>query len=180
MTQIEGDNIMKGSVISSWKDFITEKKGKKFWDEILEEAGLQHKVILASSDFEDEKAAKILGIAAKKMNIPVAKLANELGEYWVLVSTQKLYSSYYRKYKQLKDFILAMDNIHVEITNSVKNAKPPRFKYKWINESTLEMEYISHRKMMDYLLGALKGSSKYYDTPIRLRQIGTNKVVITF
>jgi len=52
---------MKGVVVGSIKDYYISKKGEDEWFNLLEQVGLdRHKLILASTDFEDASVEKSL------------------------------------------------------------------------------------------------------------------------
>ena len=79
-----------------------------------------------------------------------------------------------------QDFLLDMDNVHVQMTRVMENARPPRFRYEWQDDKTLIMHYQSHRGMVDFLVGLARGVGQYYNQDLRVTKLGSDKVRIIF
>jgi hypothetical protein len=123
---------------------------------------------------------KVVQAVCKNLNITLTQAADAFGDYWVNVFSQKIYKSYYVKHKNARNFLLDMDNVHVIMTKTMANAKPPRFTYEWMDKNTLIMNYRSVRGLIDFLVGLIKGVGKYYKEDLQVTKIGANKVRIIF
>ncbi|MCP4721028.1 MAG: hypothetical protein GY860_16360 [Desulfobacteraceae bacterium] len=75
---------------------------------------------------------------------------------------------------------MAMDALHVSLTKTIKNAKPPRFEYEWQRENTLIMHYKSHRGLIDFAVGLVKGVGIFYHESLQLKKLGINRIQIVF
>ena len=73
-----------------------------------------------------------------------------------------------------------MDNVHDITTKNIKNARPPRFKYKEVDDKTLIMTYKSHRGLIDILIGLIKGVGKHFNEDLQVRKINDTQVEIKF
>jgi methyl-accepting chemotaxis protein len=172
---------MKGVVVGSIKDYYISKKGEDEWFNLLEQVGLdRHKLILASTDFEDASVEKIIDKMADSLQLNTEKLLKELGEYFVTNSTQKLYRYFYKKHNNAKDFLLDMDKLHVQMTSVINEAKPPRFDFEEKDEKTLIIKYKSHRNMLSYVEGAAIGVGKVYNNKLTVNKIGDDKIEVKF
>jgi methyl-accepting chemotaxis protein len=172
---------MKGVVVGSIKDYYISKKGQEEWFSLLEQIGLdRHKLILATTDFDDTLVEKIIDKMADSLQLKKEELLKELGKYFVTNSTQKLYQFFYKKHNSAKSFLLDMDKLHLQMTSIIKDARPPRFEFEEKDESTLTIKYKSHRNMLSYLEGALIGVGEVYNENLAVSKIGNDKVEIKF
>ena len=73
-----------------------------------------------------------------------------------------------------------MNAVHTEMTRSLQNARPPRFEYEWEDDKTLVMQYKSHRGLLDFVVGLVKGVGKRYEEPLQVTKIDPDKVQIVF
>ena len=55
-----------------------------------------------------------------------------------------------------------------------------RFDYEWQDEHTLIMHYKSHRGLIDFLIGLIKGVGKYYNEDLRVAKKSETAVEIVF
>ena len=171
---------MKGTILKCLQELVISNFGKDKWEKSLEDVGLKKStLILPIMDFDDSLTMKIIEAVCKILNISLTQAADAFGDYWVNVYSQKMYNNYY-KGKTVKEFLLNMDNIHVEITKTLKNARPPRFDYEWKDDKTLIMHYKSYRGLIDFVNGLVKGVGKFYKEDIKVTKLGTSKIQIIF
>jgi len=172
---------MKGVIVKCLSDLVTEKFGKDKWEEALVLSGLDRgSVFLATEDVDDAAALKVVDSVCKVLNISLLQAADAFGDYWVNVFALKIYAPYYRRANSAKEFLLNMDKVHLETTRTLTNACPPRFEYKWKNEKTLIMKYISKRGLIDFLVGLVKGVGKHYKEQLKVTKVGPDTVEIVF
>ena len=173
---------MKAVIAICLGELIIEKFGKDKWKDALEGAGLdRNTVFLATEDVDDNACLEVVGSVCKVLNITLEQAADAFGEYWVNTYAPKIYKGYYRFFgKTAKDFILAMDKVHVMATKDIQNALPPRFEYEWTDDKTLIMKYKSHRHLIAFLIGLIRGIGKYYDENLEVTKIDETHVKIVF
>ena len=73
-----------------------------------------------------------------------------------------------------------MDQVHFTSTKTIEGAKPSRFDYQWVNDKTLIMHYKSHRGLIDFMVGLIKGVGKYFNEDLRVRKLDNKRVEIVF
>jgi hypothetical protein len=172
---------MKGTIVRCLEELVVKQFGKDKWEKSLEEAGIKNpRMFLPFEDVEDSVVLKLITTVCKNLNISLSQAADAFGDYWVNVYSQKLYPQYYAIHKTARDFLLGMDAVHVAMTRTIKDAKPPRFEYEWKNEDTLIMHYKSHRGLTDFAVGLIKGVGKFYNEELRITTFGTDKIEIVF
>ena len=172
---------MKGTIVKCLEELVSTNFGRDKWEKSLEDAGLKDStMILAISDVDDLQVMRIVEAVCKNLNISLAQAADAFGDHWVNVYSQKMYSQYYEINKTAKDFLLDMDNVHVAMTKTMKDARPPRFNYEWKDDKTLIMHYRSHRGLIDFAVGLSRGVGKFYNENIRVTKLGPDKVQVVF
>lgn len=172
---------MKGSIIKCLQELVISKAGKEVWQQSLEAAGVNKATIfLPVADIDDQVALSIVQAVCETMGISLQEAADAFGDYWVNVYSQQIYPSFYLSHKNARDFLLAMDNLHIKVTNSVSNARPPRFQYEQTEDGSLIMHYQSHRGMIDFLVGLIKGVGTYYKQPLDVVKLDAQRVQISF
>lgn len=172
---------MKGVIVNCLEEFVSAHFGKIFWQHALEDAGLKPMTLFLVFDNIDEAVVmKLVASVMKQANLSLPQLADMFGEYWVLEYSQKMYSQYYAKHTTAKSFLLDMDNLHINMTKNMTNARPPRFTYSWIDQHTLMMKYMSPRNMIDFAVGLIKGVGKFYHEKLDVRRVGADQIQIIF
>ena len=172
---------MKGVIATCLAELVKDKFGEDKWEAALEGAGLDKKtVFLAVHDIDDEAVLKVVNSVCKVLNISLVQAADAFGDYWVNVFAPRVYGSYYKGADSAKDFLLKMDYVHEATTRTTKGARPPRFEYEWKDNKTLIMKYISHRGLIDFMVGLTKGVGKYYKEDLKVTKLGDDRVEIVF
>jgi len=172
---------MKGTVVKCLEEVVCLKFGKDKWQKSLEKAGVEKSTLfLPTSNIDDSQVIRVVEAVCSTLQISLTQVANDFGDYWINVYCQKMYKPYFRRYKTAKDFLLALNNIHIEITEMMNNAQPPKFTYKWQNDKTLMMHYQSHRGLIDFAVGSAKGVAKYYGENLDITKVSNKKLKIIF
>ncbi|MGE5342369.1 MAG: heme NO-binding domain-containing protein [Candidatus Omnitrophota bacterium] len=172
---------MKGVIAVCLGDLVKEKFGKDKWDKCLEHAGLPKTTFfLPTGNVDDAAVLKVVDSVCKVLNITLNQAADAFGDYWVNVYAPKIYKSYYRDKKTAKEFLSAMDQVHKTVTETIAGAKPPRFDYELQGDKVMIMKYNSHRGLIDFFIGLLKGVGRYFNEKLTITALGGDKVKIVF
>ena len=172
---------MKGVIVTCLESLVKEQFGQHKWEDVLEEAGLKrHAIFNMTSNVQDATVLQIVQAACTVLEITPHQAADAFGDYWVNVYAPKVYSMYFRKAHSAKEMLLNMDKLHETVTSSIPDAHPPRFDYEWKDEQTLIMHYKSHRGMIDFLVGLIKGVGTYYNEELRVTKQSETAVEVIF
>lgn len=172
---------MKGTIVRCLEELVVTQFGQDKWEQCLQDVGLKAStVFLPMSDIPDEQVAELTQAVCNTLGITLSQAADAFGDYWVNVYCQKMYPMYFERKATSRDFLLDMDNVHVQMTRAMERARPPRFDYEWKNDKTLVMHYKSHRDMADFLVGLARGVAKYYKEDILVTKLGPEQVQIVF
>ncbi|HZL10894.1 MAG TPA: heme NO-binding domain-containing protein [Prolixibacteraceae bacterium] len=172
---------MKGAIANCVKETIVSKFGNPKWEEIMIASGLNAKMtILVIQDIDDDIILNVVENSCKILDLSIEQIADYFGDYWMNSYAVNMYKPYYGTNSTAKDFFLKLNTIHSRVTNSIPNAKPPRFEYDWENENTLILTYISPRGLIDFVVGLAKGVGNYFNQKLSVRKISSTKVEIIF
>jgi hypothetical protein len=174
---------MKATITNCLAELVETRFGKDKWDAILMDAGLQAQARtfrLPSSDVPDAQFAKLLASTCKIIDITPQKAADAFGSYWCCTYAPRIYAAIVKRFKNAREMILGMDNVHVTMTETIPNAHPPRFNYKWEGDSILFVQYTSSRSMIDIYVGLVKGVGEYYKEKLVVTKTSQHQVKIVF
>jgi hypothetical protein len=172
---------MKGTVLKCLGELVKEKFGEQRWREILADANLPTDSFFSPLDDIDDKITYgVIGSACKVLKLTKAQAFDAFGEYWMCVYGPKVYPRYYDGITSAREFMLKLDALHVVVTRSMKNAKPPRFDYSWRDKNTLVMRYKSERSLLDLMVSMTKAVGKYFEENIVVRKSGADEIEIVF
>jgi len=170
---------MKGTIAKATKMLIEKKFGIKIWEQILIDAGYPNDhVFLIRDDINDEDIFKIFDSIKNITGLNDAQIFNAFAEFWVLEYLDLVYPAF--KYNNAKDFILALDEIHEVMADSIPNSKPPRFDYKWLSDNELQVTYKSYRNLIDLVVLIFQALNKKYDDKIEVEKLNEKDIKITF
>ncbi|MGB9780136.1 heme NO-binding domain-containing protein [Caldanaerobacter sp.] len=161
---------MKGTIVGTWIKTLRNLYGNDVVDEALKSVGWEvDRVITPLEDIEDDEVKRIFA----KVSEITGKSVNEI---WREVGRQniKTFSEWFPSYfagRRLVNFLMMMDEVHLQLTKMIKGATPPRLIAKPVAKDAIEMEYVSKRKMYDYFLGLIEGSSKFFKEEISVEEV---------
>ncbi len=172
---------MKGTVAVCLKETVIKKGGEKAWEEILTKAGFGPETLFTmGEDVPDGSIVSLMESCSKVMGWSMQDTFDEFGEYWMLEYGPRVYVAFFDGKRSSREFLETMDNVHVVVTNTMSNARPPRFRHEYVNDSTMIMHYASHRGMIDVMVGFIRGVGKYYKEELKITKLGPEKVQIEF
>jgi Haem-NO-binding len=174
---------MKATITNCLAELVEARFGKDKWAAILSDSGLQsHASVfrLPTSDIPEDEISKVLASTCKVLRIDSQQAADAFGEYWCCTYAPRLYSVIVKRFKNAKEMILGLDCIHVMMTATIPNARPPRFDYNWENDSTLNVTYKSNRNMIYIYIGLVKGVGKFFKESLVVTKVSPQRVKIVF
>lgn len=172
---------MKGITIDCLKKLVTDNYGADRWKEIALKAGVAaDRNFKHDEDIADELVLNLFAKTCEVGNLTMEQACDAYGAYWVGSYMLSVYPEFYVGVKSTKEFLLKLDTIHATMTERMKNARPPRHSYGWIDDKTLRMSYKSHRDLLVLFIGAIKGVAKHFQEEIQVRKIDQQSVEIDF
>jgi hypothetical protein len=174
---------MKATITNCLAELVETKFGKDKWEAILKDAGLQaHAGVfrIPPSDVPDDQAYKLIASTCKVLAITPQQAADAFGSYWCCTYAPRIYAPIVKRFKNAREMIVGMDSVHVTMTETIPNARPPRFNYKWERDNTLIVDYKSSRNIIDIYIGLVKGVGEYYKEKLVVTKLSAKQVKIVF
>jgi hypothetical protein len=163
------------------KELVESQFGKDKWTAICEKASFPtNTIITLGADIDDPVVMKLIDSTCSTLNLSIEQVADAFGDYWVNTYAFSIYKSIFSKFKNAREFILGMDDVHIMVTKTVPNAKPPRFTYNFIDDKTLVMNYNSSRGLILILVGLVKGLGKHFNEKLTVTKINETSIRIVF
>lgn len=172
---------MKGVIMACLAQLVQEKFGEDSVESIMRKSGFDSsRRFIATEDVPEEKAVDMLKSTCEVLDITLEQAADAFGEYWVGEYAPRIYGIYYKNVDNARDFLLKMDQVHVQSTKNIENARPPRFEYEWQDDRTLIMTYKSTRGLIDICVGLIKGVGKYYGEDLEVTKLNDQDIRVVF
>jgi hypothetical protein len=165
---------MKGTITRCLAELVQTKWGADTWRQVCERAGAgdDMTLMMPSADIDDALAMALLESTSAVVGVTPREAADAFGEYWCCVYVPRMYKGIAARFKSAREMILGMDDVHVEMTRSIPNARPPRFTYTWRDARTLVVKYSSHRNLVHVYAGLARGVGKLYNEALTVRVTG--------
>lgn len=172
---------MKGIIAMCVAELVSKKFGQDKWEEILLDSGLKKKTrFLAFEDVDEEVFMNVIRSIKKILHLSLPEIGDAFGDYWINEFAPRIYPAYYIGITSARDFLLKMDEVHLDTTKDIPNAHPPRFEYTWKDKNTLIMTYKSSRGLIDIMVGLIKGVGKHYKENLEVKKLNDTNVEIIF
>ncbi|RCW48156.1 MULTISPECIES: heme NO-binding domain-containing protein [unclassified Halanaerobium] len=161
---------MKGTVVSTWLKTLTKTYGEEVVSRAKKKAGFKEDLIITPmTTIEDQKTKDLMKYIGQEVGKKPGEIWHDMGKKNI-----ETFSNWFPSYfsnRTLKNFLMLMDTVHLQLTEMIPGANPPRLRAKELNGHKIEMTYKSKRGMYDYFLGLLEGSSSFFKTPIEVEEI---------
>lgn len=172
---------MKGTIVKCLQQLVVSRFGKENWNEICDLSGFDKRdeipIIL---NVDDTVALELFTNTCSVLNLGFEEAADAFGDYWCNEYAPKIYASVYRNFRNAREFILGMDQIHLGLTRTLEDAHPPRFEYEPVGDNTLLVTYKSQRNLVDIFVGLARGLGRYFSEDLRVTKLGQDRVQIVF
>jgi Haem-NO-binding len=161
---------MYGMVNRAIEDMVTSGFGVEAWEKIKERAGVDIEVFIGSEGYSDQITYGLIGAASEVLGLPVEKVMEAFGEYWILETTKRGYSDLMASGgSTLKEFLLNLPNLHARLSLIFPHLAPPEFAVSNVGENSLTLHYMSNRAgLTSFMRGLILGLGKKFETPVEV------------
>lgn len=155
---------MYGIINKAIEDLVCENFGHEKWEEIKHKSGVTDDFFLSNETYDDAVTYQLAGATADVMNIPLGKVLEVFGEWWILRTGKEKYGSLMQSGgKNLKEFLINLPIFHNRIMLIYPKLTPPEFKVSDIEEESIHVHYFSKREgLQEFVRGLLQGLGKMY------------------
>ena len=167
---------MKGILNKGVEELVIAQMGHATWNEVRTKAGCTESYFANGLDYPDELTVNLIKAAAEVKGISIAQMMEEYGKFMVPNTLKQSYQSLFeRAGTTAREFLMSMDRIHRQATESIPNAKPPRFSLiPWPNGKLL-MHYHSDRGLCPVLKGLILGVGVRFQTKLEVHETACTK-----
>jgi len=161
---------MHGIIHSELKRFVVARHGESVWNDLLKQAGLERAAYLASEQYPDDEANRIVATASRMTDIPTVTILEDFGEY-IAPHLLEVYGPLIDPSWRTLDVIEHTEGtIHRVVRFKNPEAHPPELKCRRIGPDEVELTYDSPRKMCAVAKGIGKGLGKHFGETIRISE----------
>ncbi|MCL1910818.1 MAG: heme NO-binding domain-containing protein [Leptospirales bacterium] len=175
---------MKMQIINCLSEMVKQNFGEDKWREVLKRSELndpeKYRQFIKGMDIVDQKAIEVIMNTVEILGVTVPQAADAFGEHWVCKYAPRFYGNIYKRFQSAREFIEGMDKIHIEVTQHIANAKPPRFDIEPLSKTKIKVHYKSERDLITFYVGLIKGVGKYFSTTLDVKEISKEYVEISF
>ncbi|MGV3619359.1 MAG: heme NO-binding domain-containing protein [Archangium sp.] len=174
---------MKATISGCLLEMLDARFGSETSASVVRHAGLaQESTMLRMPiiDIPDSHFSKLFVATLSVTGLNAEQACDAFGEHWCCVYAPKMYAPYLDRFKSAREMIVGLDALHVQITRAVPNARPPRFNLSWRDEKTLDVEYLSERRLIDVYVGLARGVGTYFKEPLTVTKLSETHVQIVF
>lgn len=153
---------MHGFIFIEFEKFALTKVPYRTWYEILAENQLQDRQYSPVNLYPDAELKNLLQSVATSLQTPPGQLLEMFGRHLV-PDLMKVYRAFINpEWKTLDMLENAETAIHVAVRKSTSGAAPPILDIRRTSHNSLEIHYISERKMVELGVGIVKGIAQAY------------------
>jgi hypothetical protein len=172
---------MKGTIIVCLQELVVERGGIETWQRTLSEANIDTaSMFMLNQDVDEAESAALFKASANVLELPWEQLCDAFGHHWCVVYAPKIYRSFYSKHKDLRTFILDINDMHARMTAALPRARPPRFRTEAIGTKSLLVHYESTRGLIDLAIGLSRGMAVYFQESVSIEKLSASQFRIDF
>jgi hypothetical protein len=163
---------MYGMVNAAVRGFVLKNFDEATWSRIHTRAGVDSEFV-AMQAYDDDVTYGLVAAAHAEIGLEVQAILHGFGQYWVSDVATASYAELMAKTgSSFVDFVKNLDHLHERIRVTFPNYRPPSFRIKEVDASTVQVDYYSHREgLLDFVDGLLQGLADHYDETIEIEHI---------
>jgi hypothetical protein len=160
---------MKGIVFNLLEQVVTDEHGEDAWDQILEAAG-QEGAYTAVGSYPDEQFMALVGAAVELLGVEADDLVRWFGKRSIPLLASR-YPAFFDGHTSTRSFVLTLnDVIHPEVRKLFPGADVPTFDFRTPDENTVELAYVSSRKLCSFAEGLIEGAAENFGETVEMNQ----------
>lgn len=174
---------MKGIFLHTLKELVQEKFGSEKWAEIARRSNLRPDFkIFIYDDLDYEFFTKMVQKTIEVLEISESEFWSEFAKYWMFKIAPNYFYRHFFHFKNARDFILNLGNIHKNALASFLSEQDMDFVFDFEieSENSLIVTYQSPRKMFLLMTELLKIIGLYYNEKLDVEVINDKQIRVIF
>lgn len=161
---------MYGLVNQAVEDLAVQLGDAPLWSAIKERAGVDLQAFVAMQSYDDDVTYRLVAATSAVLEMPPKAVLEAFGEHWITYAGQSNYGPIFATMgATLPEFLRNLDSMHVRITLSMPQLKPPSFSCEEVDAETVLVRYWSHRDgLAPMVTGLLRGLGALFDLAIKV------------
>ena len=163
---------MKGIIFTTFEQFVRERLGEEFLDELLERSELKTtEAFVAPGTYPDEDLVTLVVNAAELAGLEVPEALHAFGSF-AFPKLALCLGDLKSRYRDPEDLLAHVDDIiHVEVRKLWPEATTPRILIRPSLEGELEVRYDSTRSLCAVFEGLVEGLAGFYETTVECEHL---------
>jgi len=162
---------MHGVVFIELERYLTEKLGRRGWDEIRAEAGCSARIFVPVDAYPDQELRDLLRAASARLDKPEPLLLEEFGIY-VAPQFLKTYRFLVKNEWTVLDVLANVESVmHAAVRRRSPSSEPPRLEIERLEPSGVLIVYSSPRKLCEFGRGLIEGMAQFFDESVRISEL---------
>ncbi|MGH2691800.1 MAG: heme NO-binding domain-containing protein [Actinomycetota bacterium] len=160
---------MKGIVFNLLEQVVTDEHGEDAWDDVLDSAG-QDGAYTAVGSYPDDRFMALVAAACDRFGLEADELVRWFGTRAMPLFAAR-YPSFFEGHTSARSFVLTLnDVIHPEVRKLFPGADVPNFHFETPDDSTVELGYVSPRKLCSFAEGLVEGAAAHFGETVTMHQ----------
>ena len=162
---------MKGAVFNGFELFVLQNYGLLQWQQLIDSCDLKSGgIYLATGFYDDNELVNMIQVLSQSTAMSFENILRNFGEFLFPILHNMIKESLPAE-ADLFDFLISVDaTIHNQVQRSDPQAYTPSIFHDKIDENTLLLRYVSHRKMCFFAEGLILGAANLLKTQIKISQ----------
>jgi len=159
---------MYGIVNKAIEDLVKVNFGEDKWDAVKKRSGVDVDYFLSNEPYDDAITYQLAGAVSEEMEMPVEKVLEAFGEWWILKTGKEKYGGLMQAGgNNLREFLINLPIFHNRIMLMYPKLTPPEFQISDVEDNSVHVHYFSKRVgLQEFVRGLLSGLGKMYETPV--------------
>jgi len=167
---------MYGLVNQGIKDLVISRFGEETWLNLCQHANSPSDLV-SMQYYEDQITYRLVGSAAKLLQVPPEKILSEFGKFWIQYTAQEGYGPLMDLFgADFKSCLKNLNHLHTRMGLTMPQLKPPSFIFEELSETTFLLKYQSHRKGLNPMVqGLIEGLAAKFGHSIRVFEVSSSE-----
>lgn len=161
---------MYGIVNKAIEDLVVANYGEEKWHQVREYSGVEVEFFISNEPYDDEITYKLANAVSEVMQVPISKVMESFGEWWVLKTSKEKYGGLMKAGgHSLVEFLRNLPVFHNRVMLIYPKLTPPEFRVSDETANSILVHYYSRREgLQDFVRGLMTGLGKMYETPVNV------------
>lgn len=159
---------MYGMINQAVRDLVCHQAGDDTWLDVCREAEIDPEGFEALTPYPDALTYKLVGIAARKLNMTPDVVLHNFGRHWVFFTAEQGYGEVMRMFgKDFRSCLANLNRMHGHMGAMMPQLKPPRFTVVEDSPKAITVHYFSEREGLGpMVVGLLEGLAEKFGEKI--------------